>query len=254
LEPLPDDPTRTPTPNIGADSSETYSTPLTDTVTPFWLSQPDLNRVLEQESEFENPLVDIRYTSKYFKETKRRSNDPHYQIQKTAVEQFLIALETCSGPQHTFTQKWKESGYSAVEAKSFSEACRQLRNALLLPRSHQRICNEICAAYTANSYDLFFHIFSERHPYESEGMDVNFNIIGEKVMHERQELLSGFDKAFDVPYRRHALSAFIEFLDLQWLNMKDDFKQRGTPHSPCATIVQSSCTGKSRLVKMFTPS
>lgn len=67
-------------------------------------------------------------------------------------------------------------------------------------------------------------------------------------------LISSAD-AFAWPYNgQQALLAFIEYLDVQWVNMREHYcKSRGTLQSRCGTITQSSCAGKSRLVSEFSP-
>lgn len=63
-------------------------------------------------------------------------------------------------------------------------------------------------------------------------------------------------EAFDWPYEdKQALRAFEEYLDIQWLEMcrlYDPMRsgtQFGTRLSRCCSIIQSSCTGKSRLMQ-----
>lgn len=67
-------------------------------------------------------------------------------------------------------------------------------------------------------------------------------------------LISSVD-AFDWPYDgQQALLAFIEYLDVQWVNMREHYNDsKGTLQSRCGTIIQSSYTGKSRLVHEFAP-
>jgi hypothetical protein len=70
----------------------------------------------------------------------------------------------------------------------------------------------------------------------------------------RVEGPSDTEQAFDFRYDRHALEAFEEYLDIQWLEMCRLFhpvrdRREGTRLSRCSSIIQSSCTGKSRLVQ-----
>jgi hypothetical protein len=59
------------------------------------------------------------------------------------------------------------------------------------------------------------------------------------------------EKAFHWPYKGQALDAFIEYLDIQWILMQKRSRQGESLQSRCGTIVQSSCAGKSRLVKEY---
>lgn len=70
----------------------------------------------------------------------------------------------------------------------------------------------------------------------------------------RVEGPSDTEQAFDFRYDRHALETFEEYLDIQWLEMCRLFhpirgRQEGTELSRCSSIIQSSCTGKSRLIQ-----
>jgi hypothetical protein len=70
----------------------------------------------------------------------------------------------------------------------------------------------------------------------------------------RVEGPSDTEQAFDFRYDRHSLEAFEEYLDIQWLEMCRLFhpirgRQEGTELSRCSSIIQSGCTGKSRLVQ-----
>lgn len=80
-------------------------------------------------------------------------------------------------------------------------------------------------------------------PYDSQWSPI--------IVEGRKELLDGFDAAFEFPPHGQALHAFMEFLDFWWGEMVSGFKlPRGSANSYCGSIVQSSCTGKSRLVEM----
>ena len=60
-------------------------------------------------------------------------------------------------------------------------------------------------------------------------------------------------EAFSSPYEfTHTMTAFLEYLDVQWLKMIEDWEPKeGTRQSRGGTIVQSSCAGKSRLVERY---
>ena len=86
------------------------------------------------------------------------------------------------------------------------------------------------------------------------------NILAEKQVHmelgisacdQQRILISNTKEAFTWTYNgQHALTAFLEYLDVQWLKMiaEWDPSNGGTLQSRCGTIVQSSCAGKSRLI------
>ena len=68
---------------------------------------------------------------------------------------------------------------------------------------------------------------------------------------QQRILISNTRKAFTWTYNsQHALSAFLEYLDVQWAKivLQWDPSQGGTLQSRCGTVVQSSCAGKSRLI------
>lgn len=66
-------------------------------------------------------------------------------------------------------------------------------------------------------------------------------------------LVENTERAFTWSYKgEHARSAFLEYLDVQWLKMKAEWDpNQGTLQSRCSTIIQSSCAGKSRLVDRY---
>jgi hypothetical protein len=71
------------------------------------------------------------------------------------------------------------------------------------------------------------------------------------VCDQQRILISNTKEAFKWTYSsQHALTAFLEYLDIQWLKMIDqwDPSNGGTLQSRCGTIIQSSCAGKSRLI------
>jgi hypothetical protein len=76
------------------------------------------------------------------------------------------------------------------------------------------------------------------------------------IVDRRQVLLSNFDLAFQQPYKvregHGALNTLVNFLDVQWAaawEMWDPKLKRS--QSICGSIVQSSCTGKSRLIERY---
>src|SRR5438477_7461746 len=66
-------------------------------------------------------------------------------------------------------------------------------------------------------------------------------------------LVENTEMAFTWRYEGdHARAAFLEYLGVQWLQMKAEWDpNQGTLQSRCGTIIQSSCAGKSRLVDRY---
>ena len=66
-------------------------------------------------------------------------------------------------------------------------------------------------------------------------------------------LVRNTETAFTRHYNgEHVQRAFFEYLDIQWLNMIEEWDDtQGTLQSRCGTIIQSSCAGKSRLVDKY---
>jgi hypothetical protein len=68
---------------------------------------------------------------------------------------------------------------------------------------------------------------------------------------ETRPLVSGgWDTAWDTDYEERALENFLHYLDVLWGQRRANWKPCALPtkSSYCASIVQSSCAGKSRLV------
>jgi hypothetical protein len=73
-------------------------------------------------------------------------------------------------------------------------------------------------------------------------------------LHLHRILVENTERAFSWHYNgEHALTAFRDYLDVQWLKMREECPgDRGTRQSRCGTIIQSSCAGKSRLADRYT--
>ena len=80
-------------------------------------------------------------------------------------------------------------------------------------------------------------------------MDVDTELIRPEV----QTIVSdGWDRAWETQYEERGLQNFMAYLDSLWLERKAHWKWgKPTATSFCATIVQSSCAGKSRLVYSY---
>lgn len=121
------------------------------------------------------------------------------------------------------------------------------------------LCNEIIDAFAKDFFPTFFQALSS-------AVANPITVTGDSSGDERNdsEDLSlqthmDYKKAFNWPYLdTHTLEAFEEYLDVQWLEMcklyqptKDKFT--GTKLSRVGSIIQSSCTGKSRLAQEYSP-
>lgn len=71
-----------------------------------------------------------------------------------------------------------------------------------------------------------------------------------EIQQEIQNIVpGGWGTAWDTKYEDRALENFKAYLDSLWLERRTNWRRgKPTTHSFCATIVQSSCAGKSRLV------
>jgi hypothetical protein len=125
---------------------------------------------------------------------------------------------------------------SEIDTKALTEACASL-----------------VEGYANSDFSWILRTISDLYISTSNAMDIDCN--ESAISHrgvERHELLSEWDVAFKQPYKNRAFDSFLEYLDIQWAKVckswaiKDD-----TMHSFCATIIQSSCAGKSRLVQRF---
>jgi len=62
----------------------------------------------------------------------------------------------------------------------------------------------------------------------------------------------GWDTAWETKYENRALENFQVYLQNLWIERRRRWRRNHPPaYSPCATIVQSSCAGKSRLVYSY---
>lgn len=85
-------------------------------------------------------------------------------------------------------------------------------------------------------------------------MDVDTNV--NEIQPEVQTIMSdGWDRAWETQYEERGLQNFLDYLESLWIERKNHWKWgKHTSHSFCATIVQSSCAGKSRLVYSYVTS
>ena len=140
----------------------------------------------------------------------------------------------------------------------FSQQCIRVLAKVLheMPRGHiHDLCINIVQSIESESILGFFGAinFAGNTQSDHKSRPTSRDVVVSEYDNQRILVLNSRE-AFSSPYEStHAMTAFLEYLDVQWLKMIEDWKpQRGTLHSRCGTIVQSSCAGKSRLVERFT--
>ena len=135
------------------------------------------------------------------------------------------------------------------------EQCRHIKLEIQLGSSRQRIHN-LCL-HTMNSMDksdCLVHLLTLFTSVRNvQGMEIS---VGSETStcDQQRVLISKTKEAFAWTYNgQHALTAFLEYLDVQWLKMIEEWdpSNGGTLQSRCGTIVQSSCAGKSRLMDRY---
>jgi hypothetical protein len=258
-----------PTPfRFGLEGSETHARSASrnesDTTTPMQDIELELNLrvILATDLEIESFWSDLgsstrrvirEYTATRHGHSLQLNLTREYGEQRNALDAFLAALEECAtaSDTHLIRRMSEQNGFPIAEGKLFSAACRQLRVSILprmAPENCHRLCEKVVDACTKNSFSDFYGLFRNLDLYEE-----SHSILLPRDYHsisERRQLISGVQEAFAHPYQRHALDSFIRYLDIQWVNMCQGFDEvKGTTQSFCGTIVQSSCTGKSRLVQ-----
>jgi hypothetical protein len=98
--------------------------------------------------------------------------------------------------------------------------------------------------------EQLFETIIELHTKENDAVRLDYGKDSKLALgQERKDLLTNWEEPFRQPYKSRSLNTFLEFLDVQWGKMVEDWDStEGTRQSLCMTIVQSSCAGKSRLV------
>jgi hypothetical protein len=111
------------------------------------------------------------------------------------------------------------------------------------------VCEKVVASYKEDDFRNFF-----------DGLRDSTKLIRkdksrvQEIRQQRPVLMSDFENAFKYEYRNErAIKAFEEYLDRRWLTMSSGVDDDLREDSYCGTIVQSSCSGKSRLVDQFFP-
>lgn len=178
--------------------------------------------------------------------------------QKDRLQQFLIAFE--SSDLHLLDRGSENSDSRDNSEKGLQELSRGVRETLhhLDPPNTHMLSHNIIGAVQKGTDG---HLNGFRRALEA-AKENSFPIKGYARKTRRQNsddpqvrILATSEQAFDCQYDpQQALSAFIEYLDVQWVNMREHHcdSTGGTSQSRCGTITQSSCTGKSRLMNEFT--
>ena len=152
----------------------------------------------------------------------------------------------------------RASGFQDISEERFRELCRQVRASVtdLSYENVNKIAQNIVDAVNMGTDGNFNMLWKALELVQDYSRHVERDIRGVSRQNsddpQPRILISSAD-AFDWPYDgQQALLAFIEYLDVQWVNMREHYSpSKGTLQSRCGTITQSSCAGKSRLVKEF---
>jgi hypothetical protein len=228
-------------------------------------TETNLRFILVSDPTIDNSWSTLRHSTERVVEYRQEESldanylQREYKRQHFALTAFLEGMENYSSASETHIVPRIVSNLWATDGeKSFWEACKDLRLLVvpnMTPEARHNLCRRFVAAYNTNSCTKFFRLFLELQ-FDDEGIFSpianHYSGNDRKFPERRDELISRFDDAFAHPYRSHALDSFISYLDILWLNMQDGFDQvKGSKQSFCTAIVQSSCTGKSRLVERF---
>ena len=107
------------------------------------------------------------------------------------------------------------------------------------------VCEKVVASYKKDDFRNFF-----------DGLRDSTKLIRkdksrvQEIRQQRPVLMSDFENAFKYEYcSERAIKAFEEYLDRRWLTLVSVSDGTTRADSYCGTIVQSSCSGKSRLVE-----
>ena len=89
---------------------------------------------------------------------------------------------------------------------------------------------------------------------ETFGTPMDMDVKAQTIQPQLQAIVpvKSWDDAWETEYEDRALKNFLLYLDNLWQQRRSHWEYgKGTSHSFCATIVQSSCAGKSRLVYSY---
>ena len=170
--------------------------------------------------------------------------------QKLALVAFLDKLAICIS-EGTILLPAATRDLDALSSKI--EGCHRIKSRVELDLDRQRI-HKIClyAVNATKKPDCLVHLFDAFASVENTLTENHVSTESEIPGCDQQRILIASTKeAFRWAYNgQHALTAFLEYLDVQWLKMIDEWdpSNGGTLQSRCGTIVQSSCAGKSRLI------
>lgn len=179
--------------------------------------------------------------------------------QKRHLKHFLTVLES-SNASRKLDRELESLDSKNISEDRFRELCRQVRESVTdLPYEDiYKLSQNIIDAVKMGANDNFNMLWKALEFVQENLSHVERNTrsVSRKNSDDPQTriLISSVD-AFDWPYDgQQALAAFIEYLDVQWVNMREHYNDsKGTLQSRCGTIIQSSYTGKSRLVHEFAP-
>ena len=175
--------------------------------------------------------------------------------QKLALISFLTQFAGFADKENMLVQAAMIDQESSLRGKQIIDLCGRLKLKIKCEFSNDQIhyfSMEIVDAM--KGIDCFPHLLSvltsaESMPTNTEGCNDS-----EVFANDMQRILvENTQRAFTWSYKgEHAREAFLEYLDVQWLKIKHEWDpNHGTLQSRCGTIIQSSCSGKSRLVDRY---
>ena len=123
----------------------------------------------------------------------------------------------------------------------------------------EAVCSAIVDAVADDSFQSFFQALSSTLAPSVFVEEDNGGDDSDCSLDPQNRVLMNFKEAFNWPFQDgQSLEAFEEYLDVQWLEMCRLYqpaknKWTGTRLSRVGSIIQSSCTGKSRLAQEYLP-
>lgn len=174
--------------------------------------------------------------------------------QKDRLRRFLTALE--SSDFHILDRRPENSDSQDISEKELRELSREVQEMLqdLPPRNTHTLSQNIIDAVQNGPDGDFNRLRRALELAKQNSFPIKRDASRQNSDDPQTRILITSEDAFDCPYYpQQALAAFIEYLDVQWVNMRQHHSDStgGTCQSRCGTITQSSCTGKSRLMNEF---
>ena len=173
--------------------------------------------------------------------------------QKSSLILFLEQLGGCMTEVLSTVKSGTTTFVTSREKIQFGEHCQRIKSyaeSVLSPQEIHNICAHIIKTMAKGDCFVYLSALLATIDKTQTGTAISTGI-KISACDQQRILISNTKKAFLWTYNgEHALAAFLEYLDVQWAKMIQqwDPSQGGTLQSRCGTIVQSSCAGKSRLI------